>query len=342
MIILKDFFRRKTSKISILIFVFLIFIIQLVFSFKNYYENFITKTYKDNTYLLIKANSDFMQDLKNNKNISDVENIILFNPDFSTNFNYNFLLDPQNSDIVVLKDTNNILEYDQCILEISNELFDSNLKDKNITFNYKSNIINLDIFSIRKGVFSRVILSQKRYDDLKKNSYNYIANINDYKNINKIFDEIKSNTEIKELTLVHAYQKIDTINTVIKYEKVLSTLNKGLLIMGIIFSLIYIIVLKNIITDELESMKIEKMIGFNNQKIFAIVLSKIILSNIIAFITANIFYIIISILLNLYKINLKVLNFSLLQNIISLILIISFSLCFIYCIILNHKMIKKD
>ena len=47
-------------------------------------------------------------------------------------------------------------------------------------------------------------------------------------------------------------------------------------------------------------------------------------------------------LLNLYKINLKVLNFSLLQNIISLILIISFSLCFIYCIILNHKMIKKD
>lgn len=135
---------------------------------------------------------------------------------------------------------------------------------------------------------------------------------------------------------------MDTINTVIKYEKVLNILNKGLLIIGIIFSLIYIIILKNIITDELESMKIEKMLGFNKQKIFVIVLSKIILSNIIAFITANIFHIIISILLKLYKINVKVLNFSLLQNIISLIFIISFLLCFIYCIFLNHKMIKKD
>lgn len=342
MIILKDFFRKKTSKISILIFVFLIFIIQLIFSFKNYYENFITRTYSDNTYLLIKANSDFVQDLKNNNNISDVENIILFKPDFSTNFNYNFLLDPQNSDIIVVKDTNNILGNDQCILEISNELYDSKLKDENITFNYKSNIINLDIISIRKGVFSRVILSQKRFDELKESSYNYIANIKDYEKINKIFGEIKSSNEINELTLVHAYQKMDTINTVIKYEKVLNVLNKGLLIIGIVFSLIYIIVLKNIITDELEYMKIEKMLGFNEQKIFFIVLSKIILSNIIAFITANIFYIIISMLLNLYKINVKVLNFSILQNIISLILIISLLLCFIYCIILNHIRIKKD
>ena len=160
MIILKDFFRKKSSKISILIFVFLIFIIQLILSFKNYYENFITGTYKDNTYLLIKANTNSMLDLKNNNNIADVENIILLNPDFSTNFNYNLLLDPQNSDIIVVKDTNNILENNQCILEISNELFDSKLKDKNITFNFKGNIINFDIISIRKGVFSRVILSQ--------------------------------------------------------------------------------------------------------------------------------------------------------------------------------------
>lgn len=93
MIILKDFFRKKSSKISILIFVFLIFIIQLILSFKNYYENFITGTYKDNTYLLIKANTNSMLDLKNNNNIADVENIILLNPDFSTNFNYNLLLD---------------------------------------------------------------------------------------------------------------------------------------------------------------------------------------------------------------------------------------------------------
>ena len=41
--------------------------------------------------------------------------------------------------------------------------------------------------------------------------------------------------EIDEVTLVRAYQKADTVDTVLKYEQVLTMISKVFIIIGLIF-----------------------------------------------------------------------------------------------------------
>lgn len=335
MILLKDFFRKKSSKIFILIFVFIVFTIEVVFNFKSYYENFITNSYNETTYFLLKSDKDLYTTLSSNNKIKNIEKVILFenSKEEITNINKMIFLDPENNNIIVKQKSK--LKDNESIIEVSPEML-NNEKIEKIDFVYNDEIIKLDIVKLEKSTFSRVYISESKFKELsnKSEQYSYIFNINDYKRMNSLASDLKKEKSINDVSLIHAYQKTNAIETVLKYEKVLDLLNKGLLVVGIVFCGIYILMLKNIINDEVDNMKIEKLIGFSKKQIIKSLLLKVILSNIISIIIATILNVITNVILNTINVRLDIFN----VNMFTCIVLFSI---FVTCFLSASKLLNK-
>lgn len=337
MIILKDFYRKKTTKVATIVFIFLILIIYLIFSLRSYYANFVAKSYQENTYLLIKSKSEMAEKLKNT-NIVGLERVVLLSPDLNSNFDYSLLLDSSNTEVIAKKGDN--LAKEQCILEISNELYNDSIDTNNITLLSDNKRLIFNVKNVRRNIFSSIIISSENFNKLSYNSFVYTAKIKEYKKISKLLAYLDAFEEIDEVTLVRAYQKADTIDTVLKYEQVLTMISKVLIIIGLIFVFIYLLFLRNVLIDEMDEMDIEKKLGFSNKSICFIIIIKLFLLVITAFIIAFNFNVFINLLLNAFKINVEIINLYMSIRIFLLLVFTTFAFALICYLFMMRKLNK--
>lgn len=287
MILIKGFFKYKSTKIYIFVFVTMLIILSLLFGFSKYYSNIVTNTYQDNSYFILISKQDMLEDIKKSHYADNIEEVALLIPSDieemnHLNVNVNTFVDQDNNFIIVkLGDIKDDLKENQIIIEFPKFTLDSlsNLSDltsKNIFLKISNEKLEFNIRDVRESNFSRIIVSRKIFDKLLSNKkyYAYTFVMNDYSNIKDINNYFKSfeNVEIKFLQY---YENVSKLNTIQALEKTFDLLSKACFASMMIFVVLYLIIMCNIIFDEVDRMYLEKLLGFNKKQLRKILMMKI-------------------------------------------------------------------
>ena len=276
MIILKSFFRSKSSKIFLLIFTSLLITIFVLTSFGFYYSNFVTNVYKKNSYFIIKSEKEISKDLYQIKNLNNIQKVLLFDPEFDENLNKytRYFIDYGNDTIIAMSNNYNLkLNRNEIIIEIPNGGYESlkniNLISNNISFRVDEQTIDFNIKTLSESVFSRIIINAELFDELfnKNILYSYTFSLNNYDDYDKINEQLKKIDGAIDVKFIQSYQNDKSINTVNELKNVISILKYVTITISIIFFILFLVIIGNIIDEEFDKMYIERLIGFSKIQI---------------------------------------------------------------------------
>ena len=341
-ILIKGFFRSKFIKTYLVMFTTLIVIITILFTFGTYYSNIKTKTYQENTYFLIRSDKDIFKEVSEQKEIESLKRVLLFEPNenidlmIENNIKWFNLLDPNNEFIVVLSENGSIrLNNNEIILQIRNDTLKNfdflyDLRGKSTNTYYLNNSHTLQIKDIVNSNFFRVIMSNKKFEELLNhaNSYNYICHINNYDKIDSIINEVNEIDGIKEIKFIQSYNSVSTFNALKELENVIVVLNYASYIFYFVFFFLILITIKNVVNDEFKKMDLERLLGYSNIQIKKILIIKLILLNIVTILLSSLVYIVICSFIKKYtKIGFNIFNNSILLIIFIILSIFSILFC---------------
>lgn len=267
----------------------LIFILSL---FTNYFDNKLKDTYKNNYSLLIVSSNDYYKEIRNNKSVGEIEEILLVKPSDLNAF-YNYELD----DISLICDG------------IANGLVivkkDKTLNNSEIKLGMPFDIDDLEgnIVSKYNSIFYEVSISNDYYENLSSNNilYSYKLSLLNTKEIDDLVSKIKDEDYNSTVLLKSKFSSEKENNYYMNIEKIITSLKY--INMFIVFISIFIIIItfRNIIKDDYEFKILEKYLGFSKKQIlfqnmfqiilllFISVLVSFIISNILFYIFINLF-----------------------------------------------------
>lgn len=289
--IINSFFRRKDTKIYLIIFsiifitIFLLnfFIIEL-FKLKN-------NTFKDTTFLLLKNKEKIENKLNKDKNLKNVSEILILN-DYSK-IDLEIIINYDLNGVIIYFDDK--LKEDEVLIGLSNYDFINNQdllegkENKNIMFNYNNEKISLKIKKvININKLNGIIISKNLFDKLKNNNYIYVSTILNEDKISNLLNKYS----VDESSIIYSLNANDALN-----EKNIKDRIKNMTIMNyiliILFIIITLIVDYNVLYDLKNNMFIEKRLGFNKSQIKKNIFIKLLLLHFISFIISIIISIII-------------------------------------------------
>ena len=73
----KRFFRKRTTRIYLIVLSIIFSLIFILSFFTNYFDNKLKDTYKNNYSLLIVSSNDYYKEIRNNKSVDEIEEILL-------------------------------------------------------------------------------------------------------------------------------------------------------------------------------------------------------------------------------------------------------------------------
>lgn len=343
MILLKGFIRYKSSKTYLIIFTALLITITILFNFISYYSNIITKTYQENSYFLIISDKDNYGEIKAKDYIVNLEIVILLEPEYSNIFldnqevtwsnlfdlNNNFMVAISNkNDDVKLADNQISFGLPKMILENFNSIY--NLEMQKTFFQYENNKVNFELIKIYESHFSRILISNNTFQNLLKNrnSFSYIFSINDYDRIDHIVNSLNKIKGVQKVIFNQTYKSEASFNTVEKLKSIISILNFASRIVVVIFLILFLIVTNNIVSDELQNMSLERLLGYNKHQIKIFLIMKIITLNLAIIFFSTTGYIFINTLIKTFlKIGIDLFDTISLLKIYIILLSISISFC---------------
>lgn len=326
-----------------------------LFSFYNYYNLIVNSFYADNSYFLIKSDSNMHTTLLS-MGLKKIETGTIYKPKDANNpiitiHNENkFSYDEINWQTFINNDFNGILIFHDSNILNDNEIeisfpkyYDSFYK--NITINNDLFIkLNLDsndyIFKIKEYSFKdcyQINVSEKIFSDLLSNSKTYIykVNITPVNNYKKIYKKLQNKCNDGKQCEVKFYE-FNNYNQ-LEVEKTINNLNKIIIIFECIFIITFIIIIFNIIHDEKDLLIIYKKIGFRN-----IDLKLILFAKILFIITTSVFlayislFVELSIINKLFNLKLKLIKLFVPLFLSVIFYIISFIICNLYKINLER------
>lgn len=339
MILLKGFIRYKSTKIYLIIFTALLIAIAILFNFINYYSNIVTKTYQENSYFLIISDKDNYNKIKEKDYVVNLENVILLEPDYENNFldshniTWNNLFDHNNNFIVAIPNINNeikltnnqiALTFPKIILENFDNIY--NLEKQNAFFINDDNRITFELKKITESHFSRVLISNETFQRLLKERslYGCIFLINDYEQKNYIIDSLNKIDSVQKVIFNQTYTSEVSFYTIENLKNIISILNFVSKIIVSVFLILFLIVTKNIVSDELDNMRLEKLLGYNKHQIKKFLIIKMMVLNLCIFICSTIGYIFINFLIiNFLSVKINLFDSFVLLNIYIIILLVS-------------------
>lgn len=343
MVLLKGFIRYKSTKIYLVIFTALLITIAILFNFVNYYSNIVTKTYQENSYFLIVSDKDNYNKIKEKDHVVNLENVILLEPDYENNFlesqdiTWNNLFDHNNNFIVAISNTNDDIKLtnNQIALALPKmilENFDTiyNLEKQKASFQIEDNRETFDLEKITESHFSRALISNEKFQRLLKDrkSYSYIFLINDYEQKNYIVDSLNKIDGVQKVIFNQTYESEASFNTIENLKSIISVLKFASKIIVAVVVILFLIVTKNIISDELENMHLERLLGYNKHQIKKFLIIKMMVLNLCIIICSIIGYIFINFLIiNLLKVKINLFDSLLLLNIYVILLLVSLLFC---------------
>jgi len=344
---LKTFFRSKYVKLYFVIFVTLFVSLTLLYDFYKYYSEIKTNIYQLNTYFVINSNDDKIESLRKKDNIINIEKTVLFSDgetDFRNRFGFDWfnLLDLGNEFLVGKKNNKKEkLKSGEVILEISKQnlaLFPEiyQMCGKRISVKVESVTYDFEVKDILESNFSSIFLSDDDYNNIIDNSqsFSYIFDLKNYDELDSIYIDLLSIENINDIKYIENYDSEKTFNTLVELKPTIELLKYACIIYSVIFSILLLILNKEIIKKEINYMKLERKLGYNKRQIKKyIVLKLLVLDLIVTIISLFLYFLIGNIMLCFLPISV---NFLTILKLALFIIIISIFLIFVSRLAFNR------
>lgn len=279
--IIKSFFRKKSTIIYFIIFSILFAMLFLINIFINYLTKLDDLNFKEESYLYLRSKDNLVTDLLNDSLIENSFSILLFKYTYFDGIAEDQLVNYDLDSVIVYnsEDKNVLLEEEEVIIGL-NELdyinkksFFNNIEKKEIIFETDQRRISLKIKKIiNMGRFSGLIISKKLFDKLENENHYYISNI---KNEKKIETIIKKYTPKSDEILVLNDTNLLNYNKKLKIKKILDISKFANFVLFATFIIVFLITNRNIISDLSMNLNLEKKVGFKKLQIYLNIIKRL-------------------------------------------------------------------
>lgn len=312
MLLLKEFFRKKTTKIYFVILTIIFLGITVFFCFANYYSRLYDHAIKKNSAFVMLSEKDHYAELNKSNILFDIQRGLIFEPDYS----YTILgrqgmevkkdgitiskKDPiygetdffwedfaEFNKIVVFKASNydlNLNSGEIALGYLPNSRFTdeklAELIDKKLGFNIGNLKKEFVITDFYKSPLLSMAISDEDFTNLVNYSslYFYKASVKDLKKAEKLEISLK-NLEKNNNYSVHLYVWNDGVegDKIIELAKIVEILKNVSYLISILFVIVFYFIVKNIVKDELKNSMLKRMIGFTRWKLIKIIILELLL-----------------------------------------------------------------
>ena len=377
MILIKGFFRKKTTKVYLLLFSVLFVSIIILFSYINYFVSMANDIFKDHSQILIISKTEKLDELNKSKNLN-LEKAIALIPNYDYKvlgrsckviFNQNrvkvdeyitddcsglkweyFYMHPSSEFIMLFPASRRNLDLEKNqiaigmqsdILKIYDDSGDlEKIKDQKIGFYNNKKNIEFKVSKFYSSEFKEMVISDTDFEELYKNSdlYAYKGILKDYRTDSSVESELREQEDIELVSVGQAYSDYSKMQSLENFKDLVSSLTLVSYLMVFIFIIVFITVIRNTILDEYKNIRTERLLGYNKNQARKYLLLKLFALNILTFIIGTTASILIIILLNYSKVNLNIFNYSLLFKIYGSMLLISLFFCLLNGIRINKNL----
>lgn len=261
MILLKSFFRKKTTKIYIIVFIILALSLVISNSLKNYFIQFANSNY-EGSFIYTESNDYNLDNLKSIKNIKQIYKSAILNI----------------NNIMVLFTNPDFINYKESLAEnliLIPQIYQNDYKIGD-NFNININDINLDLKV--KGYFNSnnypfiYIINSKLIDEMIINNMGinaYAIKLNNWIDRDDTLNKIRETLKVENISthIVNHHQ--------MNFDFLIKVFNIILNMIIASFIIISIITLFNICNDERKKHMIYKSMGYSNQQLTILMITKI-------------------------------------------------------------------
>lgn len=346
MIILKSFFRKRTTKIYFIIFCIMFTSIMTIFSFTNYYAKIIDDLFSNNSLMIVSSNIDHYNKIQKTDVVKNIESVVLLKPnkqmntvkslpeyidgvlvggneaaqDSLSDISWTVLTLTKLDSVLVLPGSKNGVqlkdnEISIGIREDNYVGFHNDIKKiigKPIGFYLNEESINFVINSFFPSQWPIFLVSDNVYQQLfeksKMYSYKVLVN-NDMKSRNLLEELKKIDTSEDFKAIVETTYNNEDGNTVARFLDLSDALTFISYIVIVILIIIFIIIIKNIVNDSKKNIMLEKKIGFSNLIIKKNIFLQLTCFGFLSLILSYIISIILNNFINyMFKLNIEIIN----------------------------------
>lgn len=310
MLLLKEFFRKKTTKIYFFLFTILFLGIIIFFSFAGYYEKLYNDSIKKNSAFIMLSEKDHYEELSESTVLFDIKRGLVFKPDY----NYTLLgrqgVDVQkdpipgeseffwedftefDENIVIFKasDYNLSLNSGEIALGAKGSLSNKNLSEllnKKLGFKSGEFKIEFTITDFYESPLSFMAIADEDFAKLVKYStlYFYKASVKDLKKAEKLESKLRNlekNNNYKASLCI--WESTGDTQNIMELNSIVDTLKSVSYLIALLFIIVFYLLIKNVIKDEMSSNMLKRMIGFTNWQSLKILFMELFLLTIASFI----------------------------------------------------------
>lgn len=365
MILLKSFFRKKITKVYLIILCILIISYFLLSSLIVYFTDTQNEIYSKYSEIVVINNFDIYDELSQIKDVKNIERILAFkeNKDYKIFVDANYEIYDSNGNLVDSQhnEDNKImwevmereqledyvlvypasrygyeLKDDEMIIAINDFWYDSYEKssyneiiNQKIGFFYNNQNIEFNICDVIKVNMSSLLISDNLYNELieKKDLFVYTAKASSLKSESKIKQELKNiSDEDSYIFSVASYYKDDASDRISSLYDLLDILKLASYLSIFVFLIVLFIIIKNIINDSKKNYLINRKLGFNKNQIKIEILKELLVLFMLSALISILCLMFLIILINAYfSIKLSMISIKSFMNLIIVVIIINFA-----------------
>ena len=300
MIWIRSFFRKTTTKVYLFVLCFLFIGIYLLNSFTNYYTDLLNNAFRENTVLYVIGQNDYYNTISRYKSIESIEEALIFTPNYEcktlarqgqniqdmttgsviSNIPSEELSRLTWEELAVIPKGNRMfvlpsdeLKENEIRLsfntQVSYDIPLSELYNEPLDIKYNGTEYNFVIKEIVNSRFPEIHISREKFNEIKeyRSVYAYKVTMNSYydaQNIVKKLNEKEENSDfyVSLNRVEHQNDKYD-MSSLIEMTDVLRMVS---LIATIVLVLVFCVIIKNIINEEKERMRLQYSLGYNKKQ----------------------------------------------------------------------------
>lgn len=250
--LLKSFYRKRTSKIYLIVFTLIFLALYMIIFGKSYYREYINESFKGSYIKFDLSKDKIIPELEGVTNLQEVVNLnkyfLLSNSSFNLN-NYEILISP-------FYDDNKMME------TVKKTLGELGIDTSLYTFKVSDEVNAYNFFYVNPFTYN-ILDNQVNNDD-----NTYVGDLYDWIN----FEEFISKLEVELDTEINAY----IVSTdILRYIDIYNGFNIFLYLLLSLFVILSIITIINVLMDEKKTNFLYRIIGYSNKQKRLIVISKL-------------------------------------------------------------------
>lgn len=328
MLLLKSFFRKKSTKIYLIVIPILIISITLFSAFYKYYLS-LSKSIVPYSKILIITREDIFEKFSSDDDYIEVDEGIVFksNDEIAAEL-YMF---EELECIIVFPASKRKIELNDNEIAIGSKFLNNlDLINKTVKLKHNNQKINFKVKTIYERNFKEILISDNKFEELinKSNIFAYTLKVKEKTIIDSL--ENINNFQLEEGPIIYeTFNNSPDYNLWKSLKELVTWLTIISYIMIIMFSIIFLIVLRNIIIDEYKIIHTERLLGFSKNQVRKSLFLKMLCFLTVSFILSTIFSKLFIIIINITQTTLFF-DFKFIFKMYVLILFVSFLFSFFY------------